>query len=115
MSIWIKVNNLSLDVSKTNYMIFGEKYTDSVCNIKIDGVVVDRVHGTTFLGVLVDDELTLNNHITSVCKNIYKNILIFLLNFVFWVIVTFCVYFLVIKVFIRIYVFVKIIYSFKLS
>ena len=54
-------------------MIFGKKYTDSVFNIQIDGVVVDRVHVTKFLGVLVDDELTWNNHITSVCKNISKN------------------------------------------
>ena len=73
MYIWFKVNKLSLNVSKTNYMIFGKKYTDSLFNIQIDGVVVDRVHVTKFLGVLVDDELTWNNHITSVCKNISKN------------------------------------------
>ena len=48
-------------------------HADSVFNIQIDGVVVDRVHVQKFLGVLVDDELTWNNHITSVCKNISKN------------------------------------------
>ena len=53
-------------------MIFGKKYTDSVFNIQIDGVVVDRVHVTTFLGVLVDDEFTWYNHITSVCNYISK-------------------------------------------
>ena len=73
MNVWFKVNKLSLNVSKTSYMIFGKKYTDSVFNIQIDGVVVDRVHVTKFLGVLVDDALTWNNHITSACKNISKN------------------------------------------
>ena len=42
MSIRFKVNKLSLNVSKTNYVICGQKYTDSVFNIQINGVV-DRV------------------------------------------------------------------------
>ena len=45
-----------------------KKYADGVFNIQIDGVVVDRVHVTKFLGVLVDDELTCNNHITFACE-----------------------------------------------
>ena len=57
MSIWIKVNMLSLNVIWM-YMIFGNKYTDSVFIINIDGVV-DRAHVTKFLGILVDIKLNI--------------------------------------------------------
>ncbi len=73
MSIWFKVNKLSLNVSKTNYMIFNGNRRGEECNISIDGMNVNRVHVTKFLGVLVDDKLSWTNQITSVCKNVAKN------------------------------------------
>ena len=44
MSVWFKVNKLSLNLSKTNYMVFGNTNTaDQNCNVSIDNVDVDRV------------------------------------------------------------------------
>ncbi len=74
MSIWFKINKLSLNVGKTNYMIFKNKKDNKVCNLIIDGVNVEKVHVTKFLGVKVDDQLTWNDQINSVCTHLSKNI-----------------------------------------
>lgn len=74
LSIWFKVNKLSLNISKTNYMIFDSKGKEIDCTISIDGVNVERVHVTKFLGVLVDDKLSWHNQISSVSRNVSKNI-----------------------------------------
>ncbi len=74
MNSWFKVNKLSLNVSKTNYMLFSGKRNYDDFNISIDGMRVDRVHVTKFLGVLVDENLSWTDHIISVCKNVSKNV-----------------------------------------
>ena len=46
LSTWFKVNMLSLNPKKTNYMIFTQKtnVTDTLMNIKIDNVPIQKVH-----------------------------------------------------------------------
>jgi len=48
LSVWFKVNKLSLNVGKTNYMIFKHKNDNIDHNIIIDSVCVERVQGTIF-------------------------------------------------------------------
>ena len=62
LSKWFRENKLSLNVSKTNFLLFGSEYCH--CNIlnvntqiSIDGHDLERVSSTTFLGVYVDDRL----------------------------------------------------------
>ncbi len=55
-------------------MIFKPKTKYDDCNIIIDGMNLAREHVTKFLGVLVDDKLSWNDHISSVCKKVSKNI-----------------------------------------
>jgi hypothetical protein len=74
MSLWFRVNKLSLNVNKTNYMCFHNKpYLDD-CNLKIDSLKVNRVQVTKFLGVLVDEKCSWSDHINAVYKNVSKNI-----------------------------------------
>ena len=54
LSMWFKVSELSLNVSKTNYMISKRKNDNIHHKSIIDGLRVESVHVTTFLGVKVD-------------------------------------------------------------
>ena len=75
ISEWIKNNRLSLNVSKTSYMIMSaqaKKYDSTVCVVNIDGVILEQVHATKFLGVIVDDKLLWKSHTNYLCNKISK-------------------------------------------
>jgi len=66
ISQWFKVNKLSLNIYKTNYMCFNNKPYLAYCKLKSDRLEVSRVQVTKFLGVLVDEKFSLSNHINAV-------------------------------------------------
>ena len=76
ISNWFKLNKLSLNVAKTNYMIFKNKYSPTTSkhrvNISIDNNQLSQVKTTKFLGVLIDDNLSWKTHTTHVCNIISK-------------------------------------------
>ena len=74
LNSWFAVNKLSLNVSKTNYMIFGNKKIDKDMNIRvgINGISIDRVYNTTFLGVTIDDKLNWKEHIKMIQSKLSK-------------------------------------------
>ena len=75
ISTWFKVNKLSLNIDKTNYMIFKNRHSNRVyndLNICIDGIKISKVTFTKFLGVIIDDSLTWSNHTTHVLNIISK-------------------------------------------
>ena len=76
MSVWFKVNKLSLNVSKTNYMVFSNKWKHSynTNEIKIDDILIEEVTVTKFLGVLIDNKLQWKEQIDSVCSKVSKNL-----------------------------------------
>jgi len=78
MSQWFKVNKLSLNINKTNYMCFHSKPYQDDCKLKMDGLEVSRVQVTKFLEVMVDEKLSSSNHINAVCKNVSKIFLLFI-------------------------------------
>ena len=74
---WFKVNRLSVNLKKTNFVIFGN--TSKIKNLDkykifLDSTVIERKTCAKFLGVIVDDKLTWNNHIECIEKKILKNI-----------------------------------------
>ena len=71
---WLNVNKLSLNVKKTHYMIFSLSRNRIIndTNIKINEQMVARVACTKFLGVLIDEKLSLANHIKSIKMKISK-------------------------------------------
>jgi hypothetical protein len=75
---WFKANKLSVNASKTNYMLLGTNRKTTVqnnnSNIILDKTSLERVNKTKFLGVTIDDNLTWKNHIDNVGKNISKGV-----------------------------------------
>lgn len=71
---WFTVNKLSLNISKTNFMIFSNKNISGDYTVNIDGKAIERVFVTKFLGVYIDAKLTWKNHIDSIKSKISKNV-----------------------------------------
>lgn len=73
ISEWLAANKLSLNVDKTNYIIFSRtnKHYDDV-EISIKGKNVKRVDSTKFLGVFVDSHLNWKMHLTYVRNKLSK-------------------------------------------
>ena len=72
LQTWFFVNRLSLNISKTNYMIFGNRrITADIC-VRINKEKINRVNSTTFLGVVIDCKLNWKSHILSVRSKLSK-------------------------------------------
>jgi hypothetical protein len=70
VSVWFVSNKLSLNISKTCYMIFCQNINDHF--IKIDGQSLTRTNTIKFLGLHLDDKLTWKNHIKHVESQLTK-------------------------------------------
>ena len=66
LSIWFSVNRLSLNLGKTNYMLFRNRPPEEELELKINNVVLPRVTATNFLGIIIDNMLNWKLHIQSV-------------------------------------------------
>ena len=73
---WFDVNKLSLNISKTKFIIFGNRPIKSGVKIKIDDVEIERVFETKFLGVIIDNKLNWKSHINYIRTKISKTIAI---------------------------------------
>lgn len=77
---WFKANKLTLNLSKTNFMVFSP--TDQLRSqiqknppkIEIEGKTIELVHCTKFLGAWIDDKLTWNTHISILTTKLKRNI-----------------------------------------
>jgi hypothetical protein len=66
---WFKANKLSLNISKTHYMIFpGQPTKHENLSLKINNEIINQVHKVKFLGMIIDENLTWQEHI-----NYYSN------------------------------------------
>ena len=75
ISSWFKANKLSLNIKKTNYIIFKNKHSNRKyenINISIDNNEIERVSNTKFLGVFVDECLTWSVHNNYVVNIVSK-------------------------------------------
>jgi len=74
---WFKSNKLSLNIDKTNFIIFtgrNKKYSKEMAKIYIENKPIKHVSNARFLGVVIDEKLTWKFHIDIICKKISKNI-----------------------------------------
>ena len=56
LSLWFKANKLSLNISKTTYMLFSNrKNMNETINLMIDENIIDRVRECKFLGTVIDE------------------------------------------------------------
>ena len=72
---WLKVNKLSLNISKTHFMLFKGNKTAHYCpKISVDNKYITQVNCTKFLGIMIDDKLTAKHHIEYISKKIARGI-----------------------------------------
>ena len=62
LRVWFAVNRLSLNISKTNYMFFGNRILRTHVSIHISKEEISKVEFTKCLGVLIDSKLTWKKH-----------------------------------------------------
>ena len=80
LSSWFKANKLSLNVTKTNFMIFSnvcDNFVKDNIIIELDGKQLERVTTSKFLGVFIDDELSWKPHISHVTNIIARVVGVF--------------------------------------
>ena len=70
--MWFQVNKLSLNVAKTNVMIFGNNIYEDNYMVSINGMNINRVYVTTFIGVHIDSKLNWNEHISVIKTKLAK-------------------------------------------
>ena len=61
ISRWLQINKLSLNIKKTNYIIFKskQKLVNYKLNIKLDNIEIEQVSLTKFLGVIINERQTI--------------------------------------------------------
>ena len=77
LSEWFRTNKLSLNISKTNYILFGNRrkcLSDTNFMIHINGNMIERVIVTKFLGVYIDQDLNWKHHTAQVAAKISKSL-----------------------------------------
>ena len=70
---WFSLNELSLNISKTNYMIFCKSHVEQNIQISFGNKLINKVNKTKFLGVIIDDQLNLHSHIKRIVSKLHKN------------------------------------------
>ena len=74
-SDWFKVNNLSLNLSKTNYILFTtsqKQLPQNKLGITIDYIIIPKVSTSKFLWVHIDQHLKWNVHIDEIFKKLQR-------------------------------------------
>jgi hypothetical protein len=73
ISNWFCVNLLSLNIQKTNYILFGNKKFSDI-SLLINNEKLLRVYETKFLGIIIQANLKWNTHISLLKNKISKTI-----------------------------------------
>ena len=74
---WFTTNKLSLNLSKTNYIVFRNQQKvidDSICKFYFDNHILERKTTTKFLGIDIDQHLTWNNHYDIITSSIARTV-----------------------------------------
>ena len=76
LSEWFFANKLSLNIKKSNYIIFTPRQRRQTLDLllEINNHRLERVKETSFLGVILDESLTWKSHISYVASKISKSI-----------------------------------------
>ena len=74
ISLWLKVNKLSLNIKKTHFMVFTSKKHIPKVTVFIDGHCIDEEISTKFLGIHIDNKLNWKKHIKQVESKVSRGI-----------------------------------------
>ena len=74
LSDWFRANKLSLNISKTNYILFSNtEKQNKLPELKLADQVISKVACVKFLGVHIDEKLKWDTHINIVKKRISRS------------------------------------------
>ena len=71
---WICCNKLSLNVVKTQCMLFSNSIEMLPHNVILNDNVIELVDSTKFLGLEIDTKLSWKQHISHICKILARNV-----------------------------------------
>ena len=73
---WFLANKLVLNVSKTNFMTFGNICNSNISNVElvIDGLDIEQLKTAKFLGVFIDEDMKWKSHISHILTNVSRNV-----------------------------------------
>ena len=75
LSEWLKANRLSLNISKTNFIIFSSVNKRILpITLLIDKKAITQEKYVKYLGVLIDSKLTFKFHVKTICKKVSRTI-----------------------------------------
>lgn len=76
LMLWLQTNRLSLNISKTHYMVFKgrKRVVPENISLTINDEHISEVQSTKFLGVQIDSQLSWSDHIEYIKKKISKGI-----------------------------------------
>ena len=71
---WLCANRLSLNVSKTEFIIFRppRKTLNHQIVLKLNGTIIHESNKIKYLGLLLDNRLSWKYHIDELCKNLSR-------------------------------------------
>jgi hypothetical protein len=69
---WLKANKLSLNLSKSVYMIISNKSNLAIQNVAINNISLQQVTEAKVLGIMLDNKLSFKSHIEHVGRKISK-------------------------------------------
>jgi len=73
IDVWLKINRLSLNISKTSYMCITDRKVDDL-NIGVAGNQIERVDRAKFLGITLDERLCFRYHVQEVCSHLSRSV-----------------------------------------
>lgn len=76
LTLWLRANKLSLNLSKTHLMLFSLKNSlkNTQLQIKIDNTILKTETTTRFLGVIIDNNLNWSQHIAHIANKFSKSL-----------------------------------------
>ena len=75
IATWLKVNKLSLNIKKTQFILFTRKKCQNTSiHLNIDGANISQVTETKFLGVYIDSQLNWKRHISYISGKVARGI-----------------------------------------
>ena len=77
VNTWMCKNRLQMNNGKTEFIYFGSRQMLSLCNIgeiDVQGTKMNRSDIVRYLGALLDSELNLKKHVTTICAKAVNSI-----------------------------------------
>ena len=72
INVWLKLNTLTVNVSKTKFMIFHKRRDTPQLDLLLNNIKIELVSNFTFLGIILDSSLSWKNHTKMIAIKISK-------------------------------------------